>query len=263
MNARLINAMPLLALLLAVVAGCQPRERQEKTPYNRLFDPDFSMPEYAARAIEAAGGRQAWTMAENFELDCVVIFYQADGSFYLTEQHHQIHPWKNSIRISAAEPQGQLVWQLSRGSKAGRPAYTGPALPGAFYGKRYFAELILDVTTAPLRLLDEPAQFSPASEPVKMAGRWYQLIERADPRGAARLSKAVFYQNTDNSLIDMVSFPDADNGRSFMVRAYDHRPIGKDGVAVPGKVEIFESDDRASSKSRLAQIDYDPPKTAD
>ncbi|MHC4645348.1 MAG: hypothetical protein ACYTBJ_07590 [Planctomycetota bacterium] len=264
MTGRLKNIMFPAVLLAAVLAGCQAPQREEKTLYNPLADPNISMPDYAARAIEAAGGSRAWMQTEKLDLDCVVTFYQPDGSFYLTEQHHQIQPWRNSIRISAAEPQGRLVWELDRADvKDGKPAYTGAAVPGCLSDMRHFAQLILDVTTAPVRFLDRQVQFSRGSSPLQAEGAWYQLIERSDESGTGVLSNAIFYQNTHSSMVDRVGFPDIDNGRLLIVRAYDYRPIEKSGVRLPGKVEIFESDAGASLKARLAEINYRPVKAGD
>ncbi|MGD8500353.1 MAG: hypothetical protein PVJ86_06880, partial [Phycisphaerales bacterium] len=126
--------------------------------------PDFetiSVPsDYAARAIEAAGGFNAWTKAKEVHLDCVVTFYQPDGSFYLTQQRYVVYPWSNAIQISAREPQGSFVWQLSKGQfdvlEGSAQAVELPiAAPS-----RCFAEVILNIITAPVRFLDGSVEFA-------------------------------------------------------------------------------------------------------
>jgi len=70
-------------------------------------------PDYVSGAIVATGGLQEWMKTRKLELDGVVTLYQSDGSVYLTEQRYQIYPWSNSIRVSAVEPQGEFVCELS------------------------------------------------------------------------------------------------------------------------------------------------------
>ncbi len=133
-----------------VVTGCEQGHKEETSVYELLSDPNFVMPEYASGAIEATGGLEAWTKARKLELDCVVTLYKSDGSFYLTEQHHEIYsvqgpdfqPWLNSIRISAVEPKGKFVWQLSGELFS---VLEGAEQVGALpiMANRYFAEAIL------------------------------------------------------------------------------------------------------------------------
>ena len=112
----------------------------------------------AQQAIKATGGMNTWKKTTQLQLDCVVTFYQPDGSFYLTEQSYEIHPWLNSIQISDDEPQGMFVWQWSEGKfdvlkGTGQMSALSKAVPS-----RCFAEAILDITTAPVRFLDGSVQ---------------------------------------------------------------------------------------------------------
>ncbi|MEA3227370.1 MAG: hypothetical protein U9Q07_15575, partial [Planctomycetota bacterium] len=106
------------ALVLAFLfAGCQQEQQEEEVVLALAPDPATVSvsSDYAAQAIEAAGGLDAWTKTKELRLMCVVILYQPDGSHYLSEQRYAVYPWSKSIQISAAEPQGTSVWQLSRG----------------------------------------------------------------------------------------------------------------------------------------------------
>ena len=253
-----------------VVAGCQQEYKEEdKLPYEPLLDPNFIVPDYASRAIDATGGFDAWTKAKKLRLDCVVTFYKSDGSFYLTEQDYEIYPWSNSIRISATEPQGKFVWELSRGGlEGGGSWHTGVGFPVELCSKQYFAELILDITTAPVRFLDKSVVFTKDSRPVKMEGLWYYSIERVNPHKTGIFSYAVFYQNRDSSLVDMIWFagvdspviaseaqPSVEIPISLAVRGYDYRELEKGGVRVPAKIEIFRTDAAGVLRERLVKID--------
>lgn len=241
-------------------AGCeQQHEKEEPVP---ALAPDAEAvsvsTDYAARAIEATGGLDAWVRTKEVQLDCVVTLYQPDGSHYLTEQRFAVYPWSNSIRISATEPQGTLVWQLSNGQfqvlqGSGRIA----ELPKEASGK-CFAEAVLNITTAPVRFLDDSAQFAKQNTAVKIQGQWYHPIERQPRPGAAsagRLIPAAFYQDRDNSLIDMLQFACTDTGKSLIVRGYDYDRIEKAGPLLPARIEIFGTDAQGSLQERLVKID--------
>jgi hypothetical protein len=44
-------------------------------------------------------------------------------------------------------------------------------------------------------------------------------------------------------------------GKFVVVRGYDYAPIVKDGVLVPTKIEVFQSDAEGAQGQRLALID--------
>lgn len=247
MISRLLRAWFRLVLVSAfVITGCERgyKEKEEVVFYNPLMDPNSVPPDYVSRAIEAAGGRQAWMKTEKLEFDCVVTSYRQDGGFYITEQHHEIHPWSNLIRISAKEPRREFVWQLSKGqfsvSERAEPIGASPIS----VGERDFAEAILNIATAPARLVDDPAGFARRSKLVKVEGRWYYPIKRR---------KSVCYQNRDSSLVDMIWLF---AGGGLAVRGYDYSEVEKGGVLVPTKIEIFRTDTSGVLKDRLAKIDY-------
>jgi hypothetical protein len=102
--------------------------------------------------------------------------------------------------------------------------------------------------------------FSKEPKPVKLEGLWYYPIERAAPaqrRGGIEpyWSKAVFYQSTETSLIDMVWFSDIEPGKFLVARGYDYKKLEKDGVLIPMKIEVFKTDAPGVLKERLIKID--------
>jgi len=251
----------LCALAFAFLfAGCRQEQKQEEGGLALTPDPaTISVSsDYAARAIEAAGGLDAWTKTGELALDCVVTLYQPDGSYYLSQQRYAIYPWSGSIQITAREPQGTSVWRLSAGQfdvlqGSGQIDELSAAVPGLC-----LAEAILNIVTAPVRFLDSSAEFSRQDSAVKMKGQWYHPIDRQTKSGLGsgeRLAKAVFYQNRDNSLIDMIQCACIETGGSLAVRAYDYDEIDKGGILVPTKIEIFTGDQQGASQARLVKID--------
>jgi len=290
---RVYHLFSVLFLLFSVVAafiftGCQRKHREDVVEV-LASGPDLETisvpPDYVVRAIEAAGGWNAWAQTKELQLDCVVTFYQPDGSFYLTEQHHVVYPWSNSIQISAREPQGTFVWQLSRGQfDVLQGAGQIDGLPVEI-SSHCFAEMILSVITIPARFLDASVEFTKASTGLKIQGQWYYPITRRskpvvgaelEPEPARPLSKAVFYQDRDSSLVDMLLFADVGSSViaseaqpsaaipfSFAIRGYDYSEVvhigsqgEKEGVCVPVRIEIFRTDTRGNLQERLVKIDY-------
>jgi hypothetical protein len=252
-----------LALVAVVVlTGCQ-KQRQEDTDVLSLAQQVevISVPtDDAMRAIEATGGLDTWKNTTMLEFDCVVTFYQPDGSYYLTEQHYEVQPWLNSIQISADEPQGKLIWKLTNGrfnvlQGVGQIDVLSKQVPNCC-----FAEAILDIITAPVRFLDGSVEFSERSDSVRIQGKWYYPIDRQEKVFTGRISKAVFYQDRDSSLVDMIRLACTCSGLALdrtvqYVRGYDYEEVGETGLLVPTRIEIFGTDARERTRNRLVKID--------
>ena len=251
-----------------IFTGCQ-REYKEEAVDVLESGPNIKMtsvaPDYVVKAIEAVGGWKAWGRTKELQLDCVVTFYQPDGSFHLTEQHHVVYPWSNSIQISAREPEGSDLWQLSRAKfDVLQEGGQGDALP-VLIGSNHFAEMILSSMTIPARFLDESAEFAKETTGIKIQGQWYYPISRLSKPVAGTelestqdispLSEAVFYQDRDSSLIDMLLFDFMSGDDYLVVRGYDYTEVEKNGVRVPARIEIFRSDSRGNLQERLVKID--------
>ncbi|MHC4148451.1 MAG: hypothetical protein ACYSR5_03095 [Planctomycetota bacterium] len=241
--------VPLVAL---AVAGCHRGYEEDPLAYGPDVNSIVVTSDYGPRTIGATGGYQAWIETTKLELNYIVTFYRPDGRFYLTEQHQEIYPWSNSIRISAREPQGKFVWLLSAGDFSELKGDEWGVLERR-YKIRDVLQAVLDITTAPVRFLDRSVEFDRASEPVKKEGRWYYRIERIISDADGRLSKSVFYQDTGSALVEMVWFA---GERSLVVRGHDYRQIGAKAVLLPAKIEIYEADAKGVLQQRLVKMDF-------
>jgi hypothetical protein len=227
---------------LLIISGCEQTYTQNVRTLAVGPDLGAEPSGYAAQAFEAAGGFDAWAKVKELQLNCVVSFYQPDGSYYLTQQRYEIFPWSNSIRISSSEPQNTFIWQFTKGQFK--------VLKGGM------AELILNIVTSPVRFMDPSVEFSKEATPVKMYGQWYYLIDRKSKLNVAsaeRLSDAVFYQNRDTFVTDMIWFPRISAGRLLMVRGYDFERIEED-ILIPTKIEISRTDALGISQELLVKI---------
>ncbi|MFH1719863.1 MAG: hypothetical protein ABIF19_21125 [Planctomycetota bacterium] len=256
------SATVCLALVVAlVIGGCEHKQQKDVDVFNVTPDTaTISVPsDYAAAAIKAAGGLDAWSNTKELQLDCVVTFYQPDGSSYLTEQHWDVYPWSNSIRLSGREPQGEFAWQLSKGRFESLQGGDGAGSLPAAMGRRCFADMVLNIVTVPARFLDQSVEFVRHSTPTKLQGRWYYTIDRRskpDAESVQPSAAAVFYQDRDKAVIDMIRLVCKDGQRFLIVRGYDYTEVEKGGISVPARIEIFNSDAGGNLKDRLVSIDF-------
>jgi hypothetical protein len=261
---RLSNVVCWLVLLTFLAGpGCrQLLKRKQKptpTPANPLADPNFVAPDYASRAIDAAGGRRAWANTKKIQFDCVVTLYRPDGSSHITAQNHEIYPWRSFIRMSAREPGRPLGWEFSgpdavRSSRAATYITAWPFMPPL--SDQQFAAAIFNIVTAPVRLLDQPAGIADSPRPVRIEGRWYNQIQINGFDKTESAGTTVFYQDPVSSMIEMLRLPHVCNGRFLVIRGYDYRrQFGEDVVSVPTKIEILQTDTEGSRRRRLATLD--------
>lgn len=246
---RIKKAICLFLLMVLIITGCEQQQKemdvQTQVPSQK--------PAYITEAIETTGGLDAWNRTKKVEFDCIVTFYQPDGSFYLTKQHHEISPWLNSIRVSAQEPQGKFVWELSRNGFSIIEGTRQENFLPVGLGAEDFTKAILDITTTPIRLMDNKDGLTKGTSPVKVEGRWYYPIGHAESDNQPDI---IFYQNRDSALIDLIWFVSAKRGTSLAVRGYNYQEIRKSSVFFPVKIEIFMTDRQGVIQNRLATIDY-------
>jgi len=257
----MVNRLPdmvrwLVLVIVLFMFGCAQKHIADTSASKPDIAEHVVTGTYAPRAIKATGGYESWIKTKKLELDCVVTFYNPDGSFYLTEQHHEICPWLDSVGISALEPQGKLLWQLSgedfRVVEGNEQAHLLPTPIQA----RDFAETVLYMTTAPIRFLDSEVEFDETLVPIRMEGLWYYPIEQVSSALKPYWSQVVLYQSRDTSFVDMIWFADVDGDGYLSVRGYDYSKVEKKDILIPAKIEIFKTNPKGVLQQRLVKIDY-------
>jgi len=263
MARRCLNVLILAAAGAVCICGCTPGQERAIEPVNPLADANVVVPKDVSRAIAASGGTAAWMQRGQIEARCVVTFY--GDCPYITEHRYSVSAWPGSIRIEAKEPQGAFVRRLSAEGFSSEGVSQGPvAVRGV---DEFFAEAVLDVMTAPLRVLEGTGEAGTADRVVKIGTSRYRLIEKRIQRGGATARKVVFYQDVDSGLIDTIWLADSGNARllgggaagredrTVAVRGYDYRKIAGVGVRVPSKIELFGADYAGGLHSLLVRID--------
>ena len=248
-------------LMLLIITGC--RKEYENNVNVLAIEPQanmISVPDvYAERSIDAAWGLENWGRIKQLEFDCLVTYYQSDVSFYLTEQHYDIYPWSNSIQISGSEPQGDYTWQLHNGQfDILKGNYKIPTL-----ANKCFADAVLSIISVPASFLDNSVYFTRGSAPIYLRGQlFYPIIRQSEniEENSVLMPNTVFYQDENNSLVDMIWFACQNEDSFFMVRGYDYIKIKNGEVLIPSRIEIFKTDDKGLSQIKLVKIDVNSAK---
>ncbi|MBN2269950.1 MAG: hypothetical protein JXN61_05005, partial [Sedimentisphaerales bacterium] len=117
MSNRLSNLIWAAVAGVIIVGGCavESKPGTDKLAVGPASERLKILPEEAGAAIQSAGGLVAWAGAKEIRMGCVATFYQADGSYYLTEQLYEVFPWSDSVRISGLEPGGEYAWEFQGG----------------------------------------------------------------------------------------------------------------------------------------------------
>lgn len=237
-----------------VVSGCTVRQQQAK-------DSERVMPVQVQQvlsgqvkaALDATGSLDAWRAVEELQAKCIVTVFELGGSYYLTEQRQQVQPWAGTIRVYADEPEGRFVWELV---DSGFVMQAGPREAKAEQVPlcdRRVAAVVLDLMAAPVRILGRDGSGSiQVGGTTKINGRWYSPLQTPSEEGAKR----VFYQNPDNSVLELVSREDKGGGGIILGLGYNWRIVRPGGVMVPSRVEILRSGGAGLRYERIAEIDY-------
>ena len=246
-------------LILFIFTGC--RKEYENDNNVLALEPVAEMisvpTDYINNSIEAVGGLENWGKIKQLNFDCLVTYYQSNGSFYLTEQHYDIYPWSSSIQISGEEPQGRYIWQLSQGQFHILEDNEQIRNSIVSNSNSCFAEAILNIYTIPARLLDNSYDFTRGNAPISVHGKLYYPVTRQNRNVGGNSfdeSNAVFYQDTNNYVVDMIWFV-CQNGDSFiLVQGYDYTEVQNRDIYIPSRIEIFGTDAQGMSQNKLIRI---------
>ncbi len=189
----------------------------------------------------------------NIRADCVITFYAADGSRYLSRQRHRILPRLKTILISANEPWGDFGWKLA-GNKFSVVvgAKRTNDLPITICDRSLALVILTSIGAAGNGFSAEVTETT--AEPVKIEGKWYQPIELKDEQ--IRWARRIGYRNVDSQVIDMVSIEDIDSERILVGRSYNYRWIEEIERSLPMKIDIFDSNRPVTLSQRIAQVSY-------
>ncbi len=226
----------------------------------------LDVPDFVSALLDASGGAALWRQQTRLHASGVVQLYRPDGSFYLTEHDIVVYPWSDAIQLAANEPAGRFVVELTDGRYRvveGQPSKDVSPLGGA-YGP--YVSAVLEIVTAPVRLLDKNVELYREPAPSRIRGQWYQLImaefppmetfsdDEESPSTAVVWTDGIYYVNRAAGLIDTIWLGNEAAQEYLVVRGYDYG-AGEGSLRLPGKIEVFRSDAEGNAKERLAQLD--------
>ena len=192
--------------------------------------------------------------------DCVVTFYEADGSIYLSEQRYTIYPQSQGLEISGTEPGGRFTWKLLGGDfRVVVGAAKVDKLPRGIYD-RNIAKLILISIVAGSGM---SAQLSESSELEKLQGRWYSVIHIEPGISSKRMksfevpwAKLTLYGDSSKGVIDRVVIEDVARGLRLMAHSYNFWWLKEMGRSIPTKIDVFKIDATGAKQQRILSCAY-------
>jgi len=260
---RVMSSAVLIVLTALTLTGCGRQASKESAPDLNLLatGPDRqTLPTprpFVSAALDATGGLAAWEQCKKIEFHAAVTACERDGCFYLTEHDFVLWPWSESVQVAAHEPQANFTWQVIHGqyhaSQADPNADVSP-LRGL---SRDYADAVLQIATAPVRMLEDNVLLGRRPATTQIAGQWYLPIDAKYKEQTAEpyWTQGIYFQTVDRSLVDMVWLGNPLTHKFLVARGYDYAPSTGTGVLIPTKIEVFRSDSEANIGPRLALVD--------
>ena len=248
----------ILFFSLCVFCGCRNGADKVELLDRRASIEDIKVSDgFVSTTFEAAGGYVSWLKQTRFDIECIVKVNKPGDGFYLTEYDCQLYPWSNSIVVSASEPGGAVQARLVDGRYAETNRAGLAELISAELNGRYLLGMILNLYTAPARLVEGDAVHAAASGPGEIKGLWHRPLLETSSRSAVVIEgdcRLFYYQDQDTSLIDMIWFTDLED-EFFMVRGYDYRKLSGSDILIPAAAEIYITDDRGVIQRQLMRLE--------
>jgi hypothetical protein len=243
----------LLVLMGATLSGCgnvSIDSGSDESPAN-VFSDEVSKSGWRSRSIVA---------------DCVVTFYAADGSTYLSEQRHTIWPELAVLEVYADEPQGSFKWKLW-GADFQKVAGVAKVdeLPMGI-SNRNLAKLVLTSVTVGS---DMGPELSASSELAKIDGRRYSVTKIGRGTTYSKTlkdievpwAKLTLYGDSTSGVIDRVVIEDVQSGLTLMAHSYNFWWLKEIGRSIPTKIDVFKIDEVRTGRQRILHVDYHTVKT--
>jgi len=272
MVARVMPSAVLIVLTAVMLTGCGRQASKESTPDLNLLaiGPERqALPTprpFVAAALDATGGLAAWEACKKIEFHAAVTACGRDGWYYLTEHDFVLCPWSEAVQVTAHEPRANLTWQVVRGQYHAAQGDPNADVSPLRSLSREYAEAVLRIATAPVRMLEDNALLSRRPATTQIAGQWYLPIDAKYQEQTGSQEKTaepywaqgIYFQNLDRSLVDMIWLGNPVTHKFLIARGYDYAPSAGAGVLIPTKIEVFQSDPEANIGPRLALVDLKP-----
>ena len=269
MVARVMPSAVLIVLTALTLTGCGRQAAKESAPDLNLLatGPDRqTLPtprSFVSAALDATGGLAAWEECKKIEFHAAVTACERDGYFYLTEHDFVLCPWSEAVQVTAHEPRADFTWQVVHGQYHAPQADPNADVSPLRGLSREYADAVLQIATAPVRMLEDNVLLGRRPATTQIAGQWYLPIDAKykqqtwsqESTAEPYWTQGTYFQSVDRSLVDMVWLGNPLTHKFLVARGYDYAPGTDAGVLIPMKIEVFRSDPEANIGPRLALVD--------
>jgi hypothetical protein len=202
---KLIFLVTAAGLLFSLV-GCQEKKRKDESKLEERAD---------------------------IKLFCVAEFLRGDGSKYLTEQKYEIFAGSKTIKLTAKEPFGEIIWSAQNGG------YTiQKGIPDKVFDKELY-NLMMDQSVAN-GLLEIYLAGLTKSSAVKtekglliFEGRIYEPVKQ-------KAAGVNIYRNQATGKLDLVTAVYNKTGKVYLIHGFNYQKIKQgQNSFYPSKLDIY------------------------
>ncbi len=209
--------------------------------------------------VSSSGGAKKPVFADQEQLallgteisaDCIVTYFDEQGSKYVSEQHHTIYPQAMSITVTAVEPEGDFQWSLLNGvfSTVSRGSSNSSV---TLCSNEIAHSIVLNIAAKGGFLGDETGIML---DPVSIAGQVYQPIVLHS--GENSLIKQKLYRDVSTNKINWVEVGNSGGNVLYASRGYNVRKI-KDSVSfIPTSIDVYNTGKDGRPSDLKMKIEY-------
>lgn len=191
-------------------------------------------------------------MGEKISGMCVVSYYNADGSYYLTEQQHQFCSDPKQLKVWADEPTGVFKWRLTGDVFEVIAGANGAEDMERTLLDRNIARVLFTSMMAGSGIESGSTGMKFTTE--KIDGKWYDATDLG-VAGKGWGSETI-YRSRKNSRIELVRLEDIDKGIVLTARCYNYRQSKDIAKTAPMKIDISSSDIAGGASKLMLKVEY-------
>ena len=183
--------------------------------------------------------------------DCIVHYYKANASAYITRQQHGYNPSAGFFHAVSTEPTGTVQCSLLKDDydSSDQKQQVLSDLPATFWSKN-LAVAVYFSFCAGGGLLETDSMLS--GENVKIEGQWYTPLTPQWPSGVS----LTLLRSLDTKRIEMVQLKDEKEGLSWQVMNYNTRYSKELSERLPRVIDVFDIRNGVASKELMIRFDY-------
>ncbi len=173
----------------------------------------------------------------DLKLTSVAKFLRSDGSWYLTEQKHEVFAKPKAIELTAKEPFGQIIWTVQNGKAVVKKK------PGRSVFDKELYELITNeaISKGLMELYVAGLGYSNAgssqAEELVFEGKVYESV-------FAGRNGTGLYKNKSTGRKDLAVFQ---GKKRYVLYGYNYLKVGKDRY-FPSKIDVYIYSDKSDRK---------------